>query len=94
MSDVIKTPKDSKKIDCDAIVCTVYDSVLCSHSAPLTFANKAAAIRWFANHTDPNKIDFILFYIGNYSSSVGTVVSFVEKEVLARGTDYGKKEED
>ena len=74
-------------------ICVLYDEVADNYSAPITFANEDAAIRYTANicKQDPNAKDYKLYAIADYNSETAMLVPYSEHKLLAKGVDYVKK---
>lgn len=77
----------------NGVICVLYDGVANNYSAPLTFANDAAAKRYLAVSKDPVKKDYTLFKIAEYNSFTGDLKPIDARVVLCRGTDYETQEE-
>lgn len=78
----------------NCVICVIYDGVANTFSAPITFANDAAACRHIAVSKDPCKRDYTLFKIAEYNTLNGELKTIDARVVLCRGTDYEAKEED
>lgn len=78
----------------NGVICVLYDGVANNYSAPMTFANDAAAKRYLAVSKDPVKTDYTMFKIAEYNSFTGELKPIDARVVLCRGTDYVKTQEE
>lgn len=74
-------------------ICVLYDEVADNYSAPIAFANEAAAVRHLANvaKQDPNAKDYKLYAVADYDPEIGKLLPYGENKLLAKGVDYVKK---
>lgn len=73
-------------------VVVIEDTVAKNYTAPMTFANDAAAQRYFQNaaNKQENIGDFKMWKVAEYDYEQGIIIP-VSQELLAKGDDYVKK---
>lgn len=67
-------------------VCVIYDEVADTYSAPMTFANDAAAIRFLkVKGNDPFIKNYKLYKIADYDPFIAKLYLIAEPQLLLRG---------